>query len=436
MRIAYFTNEYPAVSHTFIRREIRAMEARGHTVLRYALHCSPTDLVDSEDRAELERTKHVLSLPKAELLAIALLSALTVPHRAARAAWQAARYSARSTRGLPIHIAYLAEALVLAAWCRRDEVEHLHVHFGTNPATVGALVHELTGVPFSITVHGPEEFDRPHEHGLSLKIARSSFVAGVSSYGRSQLMRWASAEEWSKLHVVHCGLDQAYAAEPSPKSRSRSLLCVGRYSDQKGHLLLIEAAAQLRESSVDFQIRLAGDGPLRPVMERRIRDSGLTEHVVLLGSLPQAAIREEIRQAQAFVLPSFAEGLPVALMESMALRTPVISTYIAGIPELVSPEQGWLIPAGDVGALCDAMNRALETDQPTIDRMGELARERVLARHDIATSALLLERHMMRRTTQSPAVQLRPSRASPAYSLRLLARGRAINRPMKDRAVD
>jgi glycosyltransferase involved in cell wall biosynthesis len=242
-----------------------------------------------------------------------------------------------------------------------------------------------------------------------MKIAASSFVAAVSSYGRSQLMRWAPPEEWNKLHVVHCGLDKAYMAQPAPRNPSHILLCVGRYSEQKGHILLIDAAAMLRDRGASFQIRLAGDGPLRPVMERRIRENGLSSHVVLLGALSQPAIREEIRQAHAFVLPSFAEGLPVALMESMALSTPVISTYIAGIPELVQPEHGWLIPAGDPEALCNAMQHALGTDPATIASMGAKARNRALAHHDIATSALLLERHMMRSPPGPVVMTQRPS---------------------------
>ncbi len=382
------------------------MEARGHTVLRYAIRCSPGSLVEGEDIAELDRTRHMLTTGYGQLISAMTRSLATGPQRAVRAAREAARYSSVSTRGMLVHLAYFAEALVLADWCRRDEVEHIHVHFGTNPATVGALVHHLTGIPFSMTVHGPEEFDRPVEHGLGTKIASSSFVAAISSYGRSQLMRWAAPEDWQKLKVVHCGVDASYLAEPAPKTASNTLLCIGRYSEQKGHLLLIEAAAMLRDRKLDFQVRLAGDGPLRPEMEKRVRDHGLEDHVLLLGALPQPRIRDEITSARAVVLPSFAEGLPVALMEAMALRTPVISTYVAGIPELVTPEHGWLVPAGDSRALTDAMQQALDADNAVLDRMGVAARERVLARHDIAASASLLERHIARSASREGARSL------------------------------
>lgn len=403
MRIAYFTNQYPATSHTFIRREIRAMETRGHTILRYALRCKAEELIDPDDIAEMERTAHLLHLPKARLLASVISSILSSPAAFFRAARTASRYSSHSKRGFLVHLAYLAEALVLADWFRRDDVEHIHVHFGTNPATVAALVHDLTGVPFSITVHGPEEFDRPHEHALAKKTAAASFVAAISSYGRSQLMRWADYEHWHKLHVVHCGLDTTYRNQPLPKKPSNTFLCIGRYSEQKGHLLLIDAAAMLRDQGAQFQIRLAGDGPLRPIMEKRIHDLGLSNHVLLLGALPQTKIREEIQTARALVLPSFAEGLPVALMEAMALSTPTITTYVAGIPELVERENGWLVAAGDAAALAIAMKEALAVDAPTLAAMGAQARARALARHDITTSARLLERHMARSGISAPA---------------------------------
>ena len=395
MRIGYFTNQYPATSHTFIRREIRALEARGHPTYRYAIR-QGHGLVDAQDLSEQAATQHVLSLGAGGLLSAALRSFLFRPVAALRAMRTTWRYASVSRRGLLVHLAYLVEALIIAAWCRRDRIEHLHVHFGTNPATVGALVNELTGIPFSFTLHGPEEFDRPEEHDLRSKVAASSFVATVSSFGRSQLMRWAAFEDWDKIKVVHCGLDEAYLDETSRSQVvGASLLCVARLSEQKGHLVLIEAAAMLRARRADFRLRIVGDGPLRQTIEARIRELGLSNYVQMLGSLSQAGVCGEIRACRAMVLPSFAEGLPVVLMESMALRKPVVSTFVAGIPELVCPDNGWLVPAGDPAALCDAMQAALDADHATLAGMGERARKRVLARHDARTSARLIEKHVL-----------------------------------------
>ncbi len=395
MRVAYLTNQYPATSHTFIRREIVALEARGHTVLRYSIRKPMDPLEDREDMVEFGRTRHLLASGPVKVLLQAARTGLSRPGRAVGALVEALRYSGRSNRGFFVHMAYYLEALALAHWCRQERVEHLHVHFGTNPATVGALVHRLTGIPFSFTVHGPEEFDRAEWHGLGAKMADASFVAAVSSFGRSQLMRWANLEDWHKIHVVHCGLDRPYFDEPvEPVGDAPNLLCVARLSEQKGHLVLMRAAGMLRDRGVDFNLTLVGDGPLRGPIEAEIRRLNLSGQVRLAGWMGQPQVREQIRLSRAMVLPSFAEGLPVVLMESMALGRPVISTYIAGIPELVGPDTGWLIPAGDPEALCEAMQSAIEANSEQIRSMGARARSRIMERHDVAESARLIERHI------------------------------------------
>jgi len=397
MRIAYLTNQYPATSHTFIRREITALEARGHTILRYSIRQSLDPLEDQEDISELSKTRQLLAHGPARTLWQASRVALTSPLQSVRTAFEAFRYSARSVRGLSVHLAYLVEALVIADWCRRDKVAHLHVHFGTNPATVAALVSTLTGIPFSFTVHGPEEFDRAEVHSLGAKMAACCFVAAVSSYGRSQLMRWAAPQDLHKIHVVHCGLDGPYFDAPATVAGDApDLLCVARLSEQKGLPVLLKAAAMLRDQGVDFTLTIVGDGPLRGPIEAEVRRLDMGNQVRLAGWMGQPQVREQIRLSRVMVLPSFAEGLPVVLMESMALRRPVITTYIAGIPELVTPDNGWLIPAGDPLALCAAMKAAIEADTAKIKRMGERARKRVMSRHDARVSAGLMERHILR----------------------------------------
>jgi glycosyltransferase involved in cell wall biosynthesis len=299
------------------------------------------------------------------------------------------------------HLAYLAEALVLADWCTNDSVEHLHVHFGTNPATVAMLMHQICGVPFSFTVHGPEEFDCPVQLGLTRKISAAAFVVAVSSFGRSQLLRWAHADEWSKIAVVPCGIDEAYAMMQAdlPPSGSR-LICIARLSEQKGHLLLLEAAAELRRRGVAFEIVLVGDGPLRGKIQQEIVRRGLEQSVVLTGTLSQQEIRSRLKDSRVFVLPSFAEGLPVVLMEALAIGRPVLSTFVAGIPELVTPDVGWLVPAGDAHALAEAMHKALTSSDEALSEMGRAGRQRALERHHVANSAAILESLMVRSAAQ------------------------------------
>ncbi|MCQ1853734.1 glycosyltransferase [Neorhizobium galegae] len=397
MRIAYFTNQYPAPSHTFIRREIVALEARGHRVERYAIRPFRGALKDPEDIGEARRTRHILRTPMIRAFASVVRQALARPGPSLKALGIALRFARTSGGRYLYHLVYFWEAMILADWCRRDKIDHLHVHFGTNPATVATLAHEIGGMKFSFTVHGPEEFDRPETLGLGDKIRASSFVVAVSSYGRSQLLRWADLGDWRKIEVVHCGIDQRYLSDDVELNRSDPrLVCVARLSEQKGHLLLLQAAANLRAEGTHFELVLVGDGPLRAEIGREIERLGLGGTVVLMGMISQDDVRNEILRAKALVLPSFAEGLPVVLMESMALKRPVISTYVAGIPELVQPDNGWLVPAGDLEALTGAMRQALFASDVELFSKGEAGRRRALERHDINKSAAALEILMAR----------------------------------------
>ena len=233
----------------------------------------------------------------------------------------------------------------------------------------------------------PADAARPGE-----KIRRAAFTVAVSDYGRSQLYRWSDPADWPRIHVVHCGLDGTFldAGATAPPETPR-LVCVGRLAEQKGPLLLIEAAGRLAAEGRKFELVLIGDGPLRRPIEEQIARLGLREHVRILGWQGAEAVREEILRARALVLPSFAEGLPVVLMEALALGRPVISTYVAGIPELVTPGVcGWLVPAGSVDALTEAMREALSAPPEVLERLGRAGAARAAQRHDGAVEAAKL----------------------------------------------
>ncbi len=338
MRIAYLVNQYPKISHSFIRREILALERRGFDITRIALRGWDGELVDKRDQSEREQTRYVLQ------------------------------------NGAP--------AL------------DIHAHFGTNSAEVAMLVHQLGGPSWSFTVHGPEEFDKSQQIGLAEKIRCCSFVVAVSSFGRSQLFRHVGHEHWHKVKVVHCGIERAFYADASSIMMSeRRLICVGRLTEQKGQLLLIKAARLLLKRGTEFELVLAGDGEMRDEIDALIMKYKLDTRIRVTGWISGEQVHDEILAARALVLPSLAEGLPVVIMEAMALKRPVISTFVAGIPELVVPGQhGWLIPAGDVDALAESMQACLDAHPETIARMGAAAYERVLHRHDVDTEALALAR--------------------------------------------
>ncbi|MGY4602910.1 colanic acid/amylovoran biosynthesis glycosyltransferase [Bradyrhizobium sp. USDA 4474] len=390
MKLCYFVSAYPAVSHSFIRREIVELEANGEIeVLRVSVRRNlpgrSREVVDPADLREKARTRYIL-----DESALALVYALVSPliHRPAAlfsAVRGALRMMRRSNRPIFFHFAYLMEALVLARWALEQRVSHLHAHFGNNGAEVVMLAHLASGIPYSFTVHGPDEFDRPEYIGLSEKVKHAAFVCAISSFTISQICRWVPAAEWRKIKLVRCGLDAPFWSPSAPvKLSSTQLVSVGRLCEQKGQLILLDALAALSREGLRFEMTIVGDGPLRPALERRIQELGLEGQVAITGWLSNTQVRERILGARALVLPSFAEGLPVVLMEAAALSRPVIATYVAGIPELVLDRvSGWLVPAGHVGRLRDAIRECLIAPDSRIRAMGEAARHRAIELHDI-----------------------------------------------------
>ena len=383
MRIAYLVNCYPAPSHSFIRREIAGVEAAGLTVLRYSIRTAPPSLPDPRDAAEREVTTTVLTQGVFALVGALAAQIITHPAGFLRAIGRALAMARASWGSAWRQLAYLAEAAWLCRAWRREGVTHVHAHFGTNPAAVARLARAWGGPRYSFTVHGPDEFDTPLSGDLQGKIADAAFVAGISSYGRSQLMRWSTPEHWAKIATVRCGVDASFldcdAGDPPDNA---TLCCVARLSPQKGLHILIEAIAQVAPERPDLRVVIVGDGPLRASLEQQAATLGVTGNFAFVGTASGDAVRQHLLDARAFILPSFAEGLPVVLMEALALRRPVITTWVAGIPELVDAKVGWLSPAGDVEELANAIRAALAAPVTDLARMGDEGRRRVAAAHN------------------------------------------------------
>ena len=405
MKIAYVLNTYPAPSHSFIRREIRALEGRGLSVMRLAMRPWDGPLPDPADREEAARTRYVLGGGALGLAAGVARMLVTRPSGVVRALGQALRLGWRSEAGVARHLIYWAEAAVVAQATRAAGVGRLHAHFGTNAATVAMLARTMGAAPFSFTVHGPEEFDKPAAIRLADKLTAADFAVAVSSYGRSQMMRLVPTGVWDRLQVVHCGIDpqRFEQVQPVPDRRPLRLVAVGRMAEQKGHPVLIQALADVAARGVAVETVIVGDGPLRGELQQAIARAGLQGSVRLAGWLDEAGVRAELDAAHAMVLPSFAEGLPVVLMEAMAAARPVIATWVAGIPELVVPgRNGWLVPPGDAEALAEAILTLNVTPRETLAQMGRSARARALSRHSIETEAPQLARLFAQRPRTQP----------------------------------
>ena len=399
VKIAYLVNCYPAVSHSFIRREIAAIEEAGGTILRYSIRTANlAALPDVRDRLEYDKTTVILRQHWLRLIIGMSSKMVSSPRKFFQAIRIAFAHSSFRPLDVVRRVAYVMEACWLTNRLIEDKIAHLHTHFGTNSAMVAQLSRKLGGPPYSFTVHGPDEFDRPVEINLKGKIADSAFCVAISSFGRGQLMRWSNVVDWKKIEVVKCGVDDDFFREHQFASISDAprFCAVTRLSSQKGIPLLVEAASRLKKEGHVFTIELIGDGEMREQLDEMIRQNDLQDTIVVTGWANSEDIVQHLLSAKAMVLPSFAEGLPVVIMEALALRRPVIVTAIAGTPELVNNECGWLIPSGSVDALAEAMKSALQSSSQELCSMGVEGRNRVLKYHNSKTNGAYLLNLMLK----------------------------------------
>src|SRR6056297_2561368 len=397
-RIAYLTGEYPRATDTFIQREVASLRARGLKVETCSMRRTGAEHhTGPEQRTEAAGTFHVLEATLSWRLVGAHLAAWRRPGawlRALRLAWRTRPGGIKPTL---YQFVYLAEAAVLAQHLRTRGLTHLHNHIAKSSCTVAMLASEMSGIPYSFTLHGPDIFYEPYRWRLDEKIARARFVACISHFARSQAMAFSDPQHWAKLHIVHCGVDPVRYDGPAPEVPGH-LLFVGRLASVKGVPVLLEALQGLIAEYPDLRLTLVGDGPERAALEARAQ--GLGEHVNFVGYKSQDEVAALLREATLLVLPSFAEGLPVVLLEALAARVPVVTTRIAGVAELVeNGESGLLVPPGDVVALRAALSRVLGDPEMRARMVVEFASE-----SEAAWLAALFEGY----ATDTPPKTLRP----------------------------
>lgn len=390
--IAYLINQYPKVSHSFIRREIIALEKQGWSVFRLALRGWDADLVDPADIAEQVKTTFVLGRGVLPLAVAVIRQAVRAPGRLLAALRLSLRMMRPSDRPALWHLIYLAEACWIASELARRKIGHLHAHFGTNSAEVAMLVSALSGTGYSFTLHGTGEYDKATLLHLAEKVRRAAFVVVVCSYVRGQMFRIMPPQHWHKVKVIRCGIDAAFAdANVSAPSESNRLVCVGRLCEEKGQILLLGAIESLVKEGRSLELVLVGDGEHRALIERLIANLDLAGSVTITGWATADQVKQHILGARALILPSFAEGLPIVLIEAMLLGRPVLSTYVAGIPELVvNGETGWLFPAGSEEDIACAVRACLDAPADRLRAMGTAGRERALRDHDIGDQTAAL----------------------------------------------
>jgi len=379
MRIAYLTGCYPRASDSFIRTEVEQLRLLGHEVHTFSVRRADlSHMVSEEVINEYKNTQYLLdSIPK--LFGAFFKTCLLSPVRMFQAAKVAWKTCSPGIKAIVWQLAYLVESSLLASHLKKLKIDHLHNHIGESSATVAMLSSILSGVPFSQTIHGPAIFFHPERWALGEKIARTSFTRCISYFCKSQCMTFSPPASWDKLHVIHCGIDKAFLEQKQEiQLEGFRLVSIGEMVPKKGQLLLLEAAKRLVVEGIPIELILIGDGPLRESIEKKIEELDLVNHIKLTGWIGESEVREHILSSRALVMASFAEGIPMVIMEALSLKRPVISPLIAGIPELVQNRiSGYLYPPGSIEDLTHAMKTVLLAPEKDLLAMGKKGATRV-----------------------------------------------------------
>jgi colanic acid/amylovoran biosynthesis glycosyltransferase len=376
VRLAYLLSRYPAISHTFLLNEITTLRDLNFDIAIASINsCDrPRSVLGGMERTEEEATFYV----KRAGIGRALLAFADALIRHPLGLLKGLLFVIR-LGGAGIRFFYLIEALIVGQWMRERGLSHLHSHFGVAVSTVAMIAARTFPVSVSFTIHGPDEFYDVRKYYLAQKIETASFIFCIGAFARSQLMMLSPASQWTKLLVSPLGVDPR---KFNPKRRSKTggpieIVCVGRLVSAKGQHVLLEAFRRLVKEGRNVRLRLVGDGPERLNLERIAAQEDLRGLVIFEGAVDADRVRSILEHADIFALPSFAEGIPVALMEAMAMEVPCVSTAITGIPELVRSEKdGILVAPADEDQFAVALARLID-DPDLRERLGRAGRRRV-----------------------------------------------------------
>lgn len=401
LRLAYLVSAYPGTSHTFISREVAALRDLGVALDTFSV--KPATEAELKDDALREQANTTFTIRRQPLWLFvwAQLSTLVLrPDRYFGALGRALAHRPPGLRPLGMAFVYFAESLVLARELDRRGITRLHNHFANAGAITGYLAARVLGIPWSFTMHGISETDFPAGVLLGKKIEAANFVACVSYFGRAQSMRAVRPGQWRKLHVVRCGLPLGELPAHTESNGRKRIICVGRLSPEKGQTGLIEAFETIAAEFNDAELLFVGDGPEAEVLRLRANLAGCGDKITFAGRLGELETLEQIASSDILVLPSFMEGLPIVLMEAMAIGTAVVASRVAGIPELVEDgTSGLLFTPSKWDELAACMSRLLGNDELRKD-LAKNAVAAVATEFDIKTSAKQLRSLFTGSTTE------------------------------------
>ncbi|MEQ1885798.1 MAG: glycosyltransferase family 4 protein [Bryobacteraceae bacterium] len=398
LSLAYIVSQYPTVNHTFVLREVRALRAQGFNVLTISVRGPDRDpsRLTPEEADEAKNTLYLLPAGVFPILAAHLRTFLTRPVAYMAGLTMALRLAGLHLSRIPAHLIAFAEAVVIGQWARQRGFSHLHTHFVTNATMLAARIFPLQ---YSMTIHGPDEFNDVVSFHLAEKIARSRFACAISNFGKSQMMRATPAAHWDKIEYCYLGVDprafepRAFLASPQPFR----VVSVSRLAPVKGHRVLIDAIHLLAAEGRNVELVIAGDGPERKALEQHAASGRAASQIRFPGALTQPDVLALYASADCFALASFAEGIPVVLMEAMSMEVPCVATWVNGIPELIEDEHnGLLVPPSDAAGVARQIARLID-DRQLRERLGKAGRKRVLESFDLQHNAALLAGIFQRR---------------------------------------
>lgn len=389
VRMGYLLSQYPAISHTFLLHEVLGLRACGLTIETASINRPdrPASRLPPFEAAEAQTTEYIQSGRWLLSLLLILQTALLHPVVTLRGLGLVLRLPALTLRKRLQWLFYLAEALLVGRWLRARKLDHLHVHFGGPVASVGLLTSTAWRIPYSMTIHGPEELLNYDAYHLPQKLQQASFVLCISDFCRSQLCQLTASSHWAKFHVCRLGVDPSLllpaARRAGQDDQALHLICTGRLVPAKGHHILLEALLLLHRRGVDLCTTLIGNGSERESLETFVIRNGLSSRIRFAGALSHPETLTQVARADIFVLASFAEGIPVSFMEAMSFAVPCVGTTIAGIPELIrSGRDGLLVAPSNVEDLADALE-SLVLDPSLRRRLGASGRERIVSTYNL-----------------------------------------------------
>jgi glycosyltransferase involved in cell wall biosynthesis len=368
-KLAYLGPEIPALSATFIYNEIFQLESLGYQVAVFSVNKTVNNTEDEAINQLKQRIVTLYEVSKIVVIKSNFVYFFAKPPRYLKSVallfsdmFRAGLFT-RLTLGLVYRFAY---AVVLAEKLLAEDCQHLHVHFAHVPTDIAMYASALSGVPFSVTAHANDIFQRGWL--LPEKVDRASFFATISNYNKTYLEQLGINKD--KVSIIRCGVDSRAFKRKSakPMNDKAKLGVVGRLVEKKGFDDLICAAGLLKEQGVEFELHIVGDGPLEQPLLELMHEQGLTENEVkFIGALPHSEISSFVKSLDVFVLPckkdsaGDMDGIPVVLMEAMLTGIPVITTKLTGIPELVIDQKtGLLVEPGNHAELSQAIKKLLD----------------------------------------------------------------------------